>query len=155
MTDRIVLKKYANRRLYDTHKSAYVTLAEVADSIRQGKSVSAFDAKTKEDVTAFVLTQIVLEEAKNKNALLPVPLLHIIIRYGENVLQDFFNNYLEQTINAYLTYKRQADEQFQKWLDVGMDISGMAQQSISRLNPFQTIFDQFRGTKPPSEGKEE
>ncbi len=155
MTDRIVLKKYANRRLYDTHKSAYVTLAEVADSIRQGKSVSAFDAKTKEDVTAFVLTQIVLEEAKNKNALLPVPLLHIIIRYGENVLQDFFNNYLEQTINAYLTYKRQADEQFQKWLDVGMDISGMAQESISRLNPFQTIFDQFRGTKPPSEGKEE
>ncbi len=155
MTDKIVLKKYANRRLYDTHKSAYVTLAEVADSIRQGKSVSAFDAKTKEDVTAFVLTQIVLEEAKNKNALLPVPLLHIIIRYGENVLQDFFNNYLEQTINAYLTYKRQADEQFQKWLDVGMDISGMAQESISRLNPFQTIFDQFRGTKPPSEGKEE
>ncbi len=155
MTDRIVLKKYANRRLYDTHKSAYVTLAEVADSIRQGRSVSAFDAKTKEDVTAFVLTQIVLEEVKNKNALLPVPLLHIIIRYGENVLQDFFNNYLEQTINAYLTYKRQADEQFQKWLDVGMDISGMAQESISRLNPFQTIFDQFRGTKPPSEGKEE
>ncbi len=155
MTDRIVLKKYANRRLYDTHKSAYVTLAEVADSIRQGRSVSAFDAKTKEDVTAFVLTQILLEEAKNKNALLPVPLLHIIIRYGENVLQDFFNNYLEQTINAYLTYKRQADEQFQKWLDVGMDISGMAQESISRLNPFQTIFDQFRGTKPPSEGKEE
>ncbi len=127
----------------------------MADSIRQGKSVSAFDAKTKEDVTAFVLTQIVLEEAKNKNALLPVPLLHIIIRYGENVLQDFFNSYLEQTINAYLTYKRQADEQFQKWLDVGMDISGMAQESISRLNPFQTIFDQFRGTKPPSEGKEE
>ncbi len=155
MTDRIVLKKYANRRLYDTHKSAYVTLAEVADSTRQGKSISAFDAKTKEDVTAFVLTQIVLEEAKNKNALLPVPLLHIIIRYGENVLQDFFNNYLEQTINAYLTYKRQADEQFQKWLDVGMDISGMARESISRLNPFQTIFDQYRGTKPPSDGKEE
>ena len=155
MTDRIVLKKYANRRLYDTNKSAYVTLAEVADSIRQGKSVSAFDAKTKEDVTAFVLTQIVLEEAKNKNALLPVPLLHIIIRYGENVLQDFFNNYLEQTINAYLTYKRQADEQFQKWLDVGMDISGMARESINRMNPFQTIFDQFRGTKPPSDGKEE
>lgn len=155
MTDRIVLKKYANRRLYDTHKSAYVTLAEVADSIRQGRSVSAFDAKTKEDVTAFVLTQIVLEEAKNKNALLPVPLLHIIIRYGENVLQDFFHNYLEQTINAYLTYKRQADEQFQKWLDVGMDISGMAQESISRLNPFQTIFDQFRGTTEKSREDEE
>ncbi len=155
MTDRIVLKKYTNRRLYDTNKSAYVTLAEVADFIRQGKSVSAFDAKTKEDVTAFVLTQIVLEEAKNKNALLPVPLLHMIIRYGENVLHDFFNNYLEQTLKAYLTYKRQADEQFQRWLDVGMDLSGMAQESISRLNPFQPIFDQFRGKKPPSEEKDD
>ena len=155
MTDKIVLKKYANRRLYDTHKSAYVTLAEVAEAVRQGKSVNAFDAKTEEDVTAFVLTQIVLEEAKNKNALLPVPLLHMIIRYGENVLHDFFNNYLEQTIKAYLTYKRQADEQFQRWLDVGMDLSGMAQESISRLNPFKTIFDQYHGTKPPSEGNDE
>ena len=129
--------------------------AVLADAIRQGKSVNAFDAKTREDVTAFVLTQIVLEEAKHKNALLPVPLLHMIIRYGDNVLHDFFNNYLEQTIKAYLTYKRQADEQFQRWLDVGMDLSGMAQESISRLNPFQTIFDQFSGTKTPSEGNEE
>jgi polyhydroxyalkanoate synthesis repressor PhaR len=155
MADKIVLKKYANRRLYDTHKSAYVTLAEVAESIRQGKTVNAYDAKTKEDVTAFVLTQIVLEEAKNKNALLPVPLLHIIIRYGENVLHDFFHNYLEQTINAYLSYKRQADEHFRKWLDVGMDISGLTQESISRLNPFQSVFDQFRATKPKSKEDEE
>ncbi len=79
MNDRIVLKKYANRRLYDTQKSAYVTLSEVADIIRQGKTIQAIDAKTKEDVTAFVLTQIILEEAKNNNALLPVPLLHMII----------------------------------------------------------------------------
>jgi polyhydroxyalkanoate synthesis repressor PhaR len=155
MAEKIVLKKYANRRLYDTQKSAYVTLAEVADSIRQGKSVNAYDAKTKEDVTAFVLTQIVLEEAKNKNALLPVPLLHIIIRYGENVLHDFFNHYLEQTINAYIAYKRQADEHFHKWLDMGMGISGMAQESLSRLNPFQTVFDQFRGSTPKPEEEEE
>jgi len=147
MADTIVLKKYANRRLYDTQKSAYVTLSEVADCIREGKTVSAFDAKSKEDVTAFVLTQIVLEEAKNNNALLPVPLLHIIIRYGENVLHDFFENYLEQTINAYVSYKKEADEHFKKWLEVGMDLSEMAQQSMSRLNPFQAIFDQFHGSK--------
>ena len=151
MTDQIVLKKYANRRLYDTHKSAYVTLAEVAAVIRQGKTIKAFDAKTKDDVTAFVLTQIVLEEAKNNNALLPVPLLHMIIRYGENVLHEFFENYLEHTINAYMAYKGEADEQFKKWLEMGMDISGMAQQSLNRLNPFQTFFDQFRESKPPDE----
>ncbi len=155
MTDLIVLKKYANRRLYDTQKSAYVTLGEVADVIREGKTIKAIDAKTKEDVTAAVLTQIILEEAKHHNTLLPVPLLHMIIRYGENVLQEFFENYLEQTINAYVAYKKQADEQFKKWLEVGMDISGMAQQSLTRLNPFQTIFDQLRGSKPPSDGKED
>lgn len=147
MADTIVLKKYANRRLYDTQKSAYVTLSEVADAIREGNTVSAFDAKTKADVTAFVLTQIVLEEAKNNNALLPVPLLHIIIRYGENVLHEFFDKYLEQTINAYVSYKKEADDHFKKWLEVGMDLSEMAQQSMTRLNPFQAFFDQFQGSK--------
>ena len=155
MTDMIVLKKYANRRLYDTQKSAYVTLGDVAEVIREGKTIKAFDAKTKVDVTGFVLTQIILEEAKNNNALLPVPLLHMIIRYGENVLHDFFENYLEQTIDVYVAYKRESDEQFKNWLEVGMDISGMAQQSLTRLNPFQALFDQFRGSKPPSEEKEE
>ena len=155
MTDKIVLKKYANRRLYDTQKSAYVTLSEVADVIRQGKTIEAFDAKTKADVTAFVLTQIILEEARNNNALLPVPLLHMIIRYGENVLHEFFENYLEQTINAYVVYKTKADEQFKKWLEVGTDLSGMAQQSLTQLNPFQAFFDQFRGSKPPSEEKDQ
>jgi polyhydroxyalkanoate synthesis repressor PhaR len=155
MTDMIVLKKYANRRLYDTQRSAYVTLSEVADDIRQGKTVKAFDAKTKEDVTAFVLTQIILEGAKNNNVLLPVPLLHMIIRYGENVLHGFFENYLEQTVNAYVAYKIQADEQFRKWLEVGMDLSGMAQQSLSRLNPFQAFFDQFRTSKTPTKENED
>ena len=155
MTDTIVLKKYANRRLYDTHKSAYVTLGEVADVIREGKTIKAVDAKTKADVTAFVLTQIILEEAKHHNTLLPVPLLHMIVRYGENVLHEFFENYLEQTISAYVAYKRQTDEQFKQWLEVGMDLSGMAQQSLTRLNPFQAFFDQFREQKPPSEEKED
>jgi len=153
--NKIVLKKYANRRLYDTQKSTYVTLSEVADDIRQGKTIKAIDAKTKEDVTAFVLTQIILEEAKNKNALLPVPLLHMIIRYGENVLHEFFENYLEQTIKSYLAYKSKADEQFKKWLEVGMDLSQMAHKSLGPFNPFQTFFDQFRESKPPMKENEE
>ena len=151
----IVLKKYANRRLYDTQKSAYVTLNEVAEIIRQGQTIKAIDAKTKEDVTAFVLTQIILEKAKSNNALLPVHLLHMIIRYGENVLHDFFENYLEQTLNAYLAYKSKVDEQFKNWLEVGMDFSEMTQKSMRQLNPFQAFFDQFPGSKPPSEDKKD
>ncbi len=70
MSQKIHLKKYANRRLYDTEKSRYVTLNEVAELIKKGRKVEVRDAKTKENVTAFILTQIVLEEAKKKNVLL-------------------------------------------------------------------------------------
>lgn len=61
--------------------SKYVTLGDVSELIRKGHEVKVIDAKTKEDVTALILTHIILEETKNKNALLPVPLLHFMIRY--------------------------------------------------------------------------
>ena len=148
MADQVILKKYGNRRLYDTVRSAYVTLDEVADMIKAGKEVCALDAKTKEDVTAFVLTQIVLEKARKKNVLLPVPLLHMIIRYGDNILSEFFDSYLALLVRNYLTYKAKADEQFKKWLSFGMDLSEMAQRSVTDLSPFQFF-------KPPSDVENE
>ena len=141
MPEGVVLKKYANRRLYDTEKSVYVTLNQVADYIRDGRSVSIIDAKTKEDVTAFILTQIVLEEAKNKNALLPVPLLHLIIRYGDNLLGEFFEKYLHQIFQNFVTHKQAMDGQFQQWIEMGLDMSQAAQKSFSGINPFQSFFD--------------
>jgi polyhydroxyalkanoate synthesis repressor PhaR len=141
MTEKIILKKYANRRLYDTDKSKYVTLNEVAERIRSGQQVEVVDAKTKEDVTAFILTQIVLEEAKNRNVLLPVPFLYLIIRYGDNVLVDFFDNYLQQAIKSYLVYKSSMDDQFKKWLDMGMGLSEATQKSLIQMNPFQSVFE--------------
>lgn len=156
MTEKTLIKKYANRRLYDTEKSAYVTLSQVAELVRQGGQIEVIDAKTREDCTAFILTQIIMEEARKRNALLPVPLLHLIIRYGGNVLQDFFNNHLQQTLNNYLTYKKTVDEQFSKWLDMGMDLSAMAQKSISNLTPFQAFADPLSdSTKAEKENKKD
>lgn len=140
MPKAIVLKKYANRRLYDTQKSQYVTLGEVAQRIREGDRVAIHDAKTKEDVTAFILTQILLEEAKSKNVLLPAPLLHTIIQYGDNVLLEFFEKYLQQAIQSYLTYRRTFDAQFEKWLEMGMGLSQTTQKRIEALNPLQGLF---------------
>jgi polyhydroxyalkanoate synthesis repressor PhaR len=136
MSDTIVLKKYANRRLYDTSHSGYVTLEQVAAMIKDGHTVKAEDAKTGEDVTAFILTQIVLEEARRKNILLPAPLLHVLIRYGDNLLGDFFDKYLEQTLNNYLAYKSRVDEQFKRWLDFGLNFSEIAQKSVEAASPF-------------------
>jgi polyhydroxyalkanoate synthesis repressor PhaR len=147
MPDRIILKKYANWRLYDTTRSAYVTLEQVAEMIKAGSSVTAIDAKTGEDVTAFVLTQIVLEEAKKKNALLPAELLHMIIRYGDNILGEFFDKYLGQTLKNYFSYKSRVDEQFKRWLDFGSDLSAVAQKSLTGLSPFTTVFNKSGDTE--------
>jgi polyhydroxyalkanoate synthesis repressor PhaR len=154
MAEKLLLKKYANRRLYDTEKSRYVTLNNVAHMIKEGRQVEVIDAKTMEDVTALILTQIILEMGKDKNGLLPVPLLHLIIQYGENVLEEFFDKYLQQTIENYLTYKRSVDEQFRKWLDMGADLSGMAQKTMPGLTPFQSFFDPFSSSGGKKEEKE-
>lgn len=153
MTDKIILKKYANRRLYDTQQSRYVTLNEVAECIRKGQEVHVLDAKTKEDVTAFILTQILLEKAKNNQFLLPAPLLHIIIQYGDNVLLEFFDNHLQNTIQSYLSYKQSFDTQFKKWLEMGMDLSEIAQKKFEYINPLQSIFEGF--SKPKDKQKKE
>jgi polyhydroxyalkanoate synthesis repressor PhaR len=149
MKDTLLLKKYSNRRLYDTEKSAYVTLDHVMQIIRQGRSVVVVDAKSGEDVTAFILTQIILEESRSHKSLLPVPLLHLIIQYGENILSEFFEKYLEQTIHNYLSYKAMADDQFRKWLHLGMDLSTLTQQSMSTLPAFRVFLDRYQDQNPP------
>jgi len=150
---RVQLKKYANRRLYDTEKSAYITLNDVVEMVKQGRRVEVTDVDTGEDVTAFTLTQIIMEEAKKKNVLLPVPLLHLIIQYGETVLADFFGNYLEKMIKSYLTVKNIADEQFGKWLDVGAAINQGKNSAFSAENPFQSSFKQFFSSPKPGDEK--
>lgn len=137
------LKKYTNRRLYDTEKSVYVTIEYVTDIIRKGRRIQVTDAKTGEDVTPAILTQIVLEEARKKKFLLPPPLLYLIIQYGENVLTDFFEKYLEQTIRNYLLFRNMADDQFKKWLEYGENYSKMNPRSMAGLAPYKPLFDLF------------
>jgi polyhydroxyalkanoate synthesis repressor PhaR len=152
MAEKLLIKKYSNRRLYDTEQSTYVSLQDLADAVKQGRRVEVIDAKTHEDVTAFILTQVVLEQARKKNILLPVELLHLFIRYGENVLAEFFEKYLQQTITNYLTFKSAADEQFRRWLDMSLDLSTAAQKTMTGLAPLKPFFDLF---VPAGEKKEE
>jgi polyhydroxyalkanoate synthesis repressor PhaR len=156
MAETLLLKKYPNRRLYDTEKSAYVTLSQVAEMIRQGRQIEVRDAETKEDVTAFILTQIVLEEAKKKTLLLPVSLLYLLIRYGDSVLSEFFENYLEQTLKNFLAYKSAMDSQFRTWLELGQDLSNLNQKSMASLTSFPSWMEFSPGKTPkndPDEGE--
>jgi len=138
MLPKITLKKYPNRRLYDTENSRYVTLGDVGDMIRKGRHVEVVDVKSGQDVTAFILTQIMMDRVKKNNSLLPVSLLHLIIRFGEDILSEFFDNYLEKIIQSYLSYRKTTDEQFRIYLELGMDFSKIAKNT---MNPFPSFFE--------------
>jgi len=148
MPDKLILKKYANRRLYDTENKAFVSLGQLADLVKEGREIEIRDDKTGEDVTAFILTQVVLEEVKKKSLLLPVSLLSLLIRYGDSVLSEFFDKYLEQTLKNYLAYKSTMDTQFQKWLELGQDFSNLTQKAMTGLPPFPSWMELFPGATP-------
>ncbi|MGE0085175.1 MAG: polyhydroxyalkanoate synthesis regulator DNA-binding domain-containing protein [Desulfococcaceae bacterium] len=148
MTDsKVSLKKYPNRRLYNPQSSSYVTLSDVAVMIQEGRQVEVIDQKTEQDVTAFILTQIIMEQTRKNNKLLPVPLLHLIIRTGENVLRDFFENYLEHSLQSYLSYKKSMEEQFRICLELGIDLSALTEKTLSRLAPFPSYPESTEGEK--------
>jgi polyhydroxyalkanoate synthesis repressor PhaR len=147
------LKKYSNRRLYDTRNSRYVTLEDVAGMIRSGEQVQIHDATTKEDVTAFILTQIILEVAKRKTVCCPMPVLHLIIRYGDNALGEFFETYFQKTIQNYLETKKAFDQQFGQWLDMGLDVSRRMPEITPVASSMEAIMEMF-GFPPSTTSKE-
>lgn len=115
----VVVKKYSNRRLYDTSDSRYITLDELAQTIRAGHDVRVLDAKTNEDLTQVTLTQVILE-SRRAARLLPVPLLTQLIRMGDDALAEFFGRYMSWALELYLSAKHGA-------------------QAVSPFNPFATM----------------
>jgi polyhydroxyalkanoate synthesis repressor PhaR len=102
-----VVKKYANRRLYDPEESRYITLDELAEKIRGGADVRVVDAKTGEDLTQGTLAQIILE-SRNAARLLPVPLLVQLVRMGDAALAEFFGRYVSMALEIYQTARQGA-----------------------------------------------
>ena len=93
-TPKIVIKKYSNRRLYDTDASCYVNVDDVARMIRDGQEIQVVDAKTGEDLTRLVLTQIILDEARQKKGGLPLEFLRQLVVASDRAVQDVFTGYL-------------------------------------------------------------
>lgn len=131
----IKIKKYPNRRLYNTKLSAYITREDVSDLIRKGYRVEVTDVSTGNDVTSLVLSQIIMNKAKEDNDILPVSLLHLVIQYGESHLHDFFEKYLETTIKNYLGYRKQVDDHMNSYMEMGMDFSKLAKKTIKDMDP--------------------
>jgi polyhydroxyalkanoate synthesis repressor PhaR len=122
----VLVKKYGNRRLYDTEQSRYITLDELADLIRHGKEddVRVVDAKNGEDLTTATLAQIIVE-SRGAARLLPVPILIQLIRMGDTALAEFLGTYVTWALDVYLQTKKgvQAMAPFNPFLGPGAGLS--------------------------------
>jgi len=150
-----VIKKYANRRLYDTGRSSYVTLDDLCTMVKEGRDFVVYDAKSGEDLTRSVLTQIIVDqEGKEGQNLLPIPFLRNLIGfYGDN-MQGMLPNYLEQTLEAFT--KNQ--ERFQGMFPMA-NFEEMSRQNMQMFENAMKAWKPFMppgmGTKPGSSKDEE
>ena len=108
----VVIKKYGNRRLYDTSTSRYVNLEDIAAFIRKGKPVQVVDAKSGEDLTRVTLTQIITEDAKDKPTGLPLELLRQLIVASDQTRQEFVMWYLKSAFETYKTVQDTVQNSF-------------------------------------------
>lgn len=135
-----IIKKYANRRLYDTGRSSYVTLDDLCEMVKEGHDFIVCDAKTGEDITRTVLTQIILDqESKDDNNLLPIGFLRNLISfYGDN-MQPVVPNYLEQTLDVFVKNQENIREQLSKSLEGMGHMPGMFPSVSSSAPSFEDI----------------
>jgi polyhydroxyalkanoate synthesis repressor PhaR len=109
-----VIKRYSNRKLYDTQESRYVTLEEIEEMIRAGREVSVVDAATGEDLTSVTLAQIILENERNHRSALPAAFLHQLIKYGE-AWQDFVQRSMRSSLEGLVSNQREMERVFREW----------------------------------------
>ena len=154
MTDEkepITIKKYANRRLYNTGTSAYVTLEDLATMVKEGENFVVFDAKSGEDITRSVLAQIIFEqENKEGQSLLPIAFLRQLIRFYGDSMQMLVPRYLEQSMQSLTSHQDKFREQMaQAFGNVGF---GPMEETVRRnMEMFEKTFAMFA---PFSRGQE-
>ncbi len=110
----VVIKKYANRRLYDTESSIYITLDTLADMVRHGRDFVVYDAKTGDDITRAVLTQIIMEEEIRGRNMLPTAFLRQLISFYGDSVQGLVPDYLERMMEQFALHQIQARASMQR-----------------------------------------
>ncbi len=124
----VVIKKYANRRLYDTGRSSYVTLDDLCEMVKDGYDFVVYDAKSGDDITRSVLTQIIVDQESKGANMLPVGFLKNLIGfYGDNV-QMLVPNYLEQSLDVFVKNQEQMREHINKSFEGINSMQGMFPQ---------------------------
>lgn len=143
----ITIKKYANRRLYNTAESSYVTLDDLATMVQGGVDFTVHDAKSGEDITRSVLTQIIVEQEAKGNNLLPTGFLRQLISYYGDNLQGLVPQYLDMTMQSFARNHEQMHGYLENTLggiypfssfeDMGRKNMAIFEQAMSMMTPFQ------------------
>jgi polyhydroxyalkanoate synthesis repressor PhaR len=137
---RLEIKKYPNRRYYDATHSRHLTLDEIRALIQQGYDIRVVDAKTSADITAQVLTQLILELDTPKLDSLPVPLLVRLIRMNDQLVKDFIDKYFNQALQSFLDYQRQVEEQIRRTHGLPPAFPSVVAWTKAMIEPFASAF---------------
>ena len=146
-TDQIIIKKYANRRLYNTATSKYVTLDDLAEMVKAGTNFEVVDARSGENITRSVLTQIIFEEESKGHNLLPVSFLRQLIQFYGDSLQTMVPNYLEASMDAFSQNQDRMREYmkgaighsmnpFAQWEELGRQNIAMFERAFQMFAPY-------------------
>jgi polyhydroxyalkanoate synthesis repressor PhaR len=159
----VIIKKYANRRLYNTSTSSYVTLDDLAGMVRQAQDFVVYDAKSNEDITRSVLTQIIVEEEAKGTNLLPVSFLRqLIALYGDS-LQALVPKYLEHSMSSFTQNQERMRQYINNALGGMFPFGSLEELSRRNMEFLDQAFRAFNpllagkgaapGAKPEAEGK--
>ncbi len=155
--DVIVVKKYANRRLYDTGRSSYVTLDDLCEMIKEGQEFVVTDAKTGEDLTQSVLTQIIVEQEAKGQSMLPPAFLRTIIKFYGDSMQGLVPNYLEQAMQSFVHNQEQLrdnmSKSFTSMMPGGTPFDEMNRKNMEMFNQTMQMFSPFRVFTPGQNGQ--
>ncbi len=152
-----VVKKYANRRLYNTETSSYVTLEELSRMTREGREFVVYDAKTGEDITRSVLTQIILEEDSKGRNLLPIGFLRHLISFYDDSLKTLLPRYLELSMENFARHQDQMrsymEQTFGRFFPV-KQFEELTRQNLALFQQAASMFNPFAGEQKPAAGGE-
>ncbi len=148
--DTVIIKKYANRRLYNTRSSSYITLDHLAKMTREGTDYKVLDAKTGNDITHQILTQIILDEEANGEQMLPVNFLRDLIRMYGNSMQSLIPHYLEASMENFRANQSKLAKAFESSLG-NNPLAKLAEQNMAMFKAAASAF--LPGAEPsaPSE----
>ena len=140
----VVIKKYANRRLYNTQTSSYVTLDHLAAMVKEGTEFEVQDARTGEDITRSVLTQIIFEEEAKGQSLLPIKFLRQLIRFYGDSLQTFVPGYLDMSMESFTKNQGAMRDRIAEALGGGNQmIENMTRQNLQLFENAMAMFTPF------------